>query len=131
MRSESSLADGEALCGESPRSLLPLAATVRSAARPPAASELHGRRQNALRPAEAAEVLGEKGAVRGGQSLEDEGLQVLEVSLEAHPSDELVLTHRVQLFDGVVEVVRDRAGFALRNCAVVQAWISFAARSAG
>ena len=68
----------------------------------------------------------------GGQN--DEGLlgEVLEVSAQRVARHEVVLPHRVELLDRVVEVVRDRDVLARpRNCAIVQAWISFAARLAG
>ena len=108
MRSESSR-KCDALSGKpvlAPQAARREAASGREATLPP--QELHGGRQNALRLAEAAEVLGEEGAVRGRTELEDEGLQVVEVSLERILRHELVLPHRVQLFHGVIEVVRDR-----------------------
>src|SRR5271169_605694 len=73
-----------------------------------APQELHGSRQNALRPSEATEILREQGAVRGWTELEDEWLEVIEVSPERILRHELVLPDRMQFFHGVIKVIRDR-----------------------
>jgi hypothetical protein len=95
------------------RGKLPAAAARRhilaagEASLPP--EDLDRRRQNALRLAEASEVLSQESLVGRRTGRQDEGLELFEVAQEGILRNEMVLTHRVDLLDGVVEVVRDRS----------------------